>query len=98
MPSDEPMGELMRRRDFLGALGGPAVAWPLPLRAQERTPRVGILLNGDAVVPRDLEIARELARIGYIEGRNVIYDVRGVAGDLSRLPSSRASWWRRSRM
>jgi putative ABC transport system substrate-binding protein len=76
----------MRRRDFLGALSGAAVAWPLPLRAQERTPRVGILLNGDAVVPRDLEIVRELARIGYTEGRNIIYEVRGVAGDLSRLP------------
>ena len=78
----------MRRRDFISAavLGGAAVAWPLPLSAQERTPRVGILLNGGAVVPRDLEIARELARIGYIEGRNIIYEVRAAAGDLSRLP------------
>jgi putative ABC transport system substrate-binding protein len=80
------MGELMRRRNFLGALGGAAVVYPLQLRAQELTPRVGILLNGDAVVPNDLEIARELARIGHIEGRNIIYEVRGAAGDSSRLP------------
>ena len=78
----------MRRRDFISTavLGGAAAVWPLPLSAQERTPRVGILLNGGAVVPRDLEIARELARIGYIEGRNIIYEVRAAAGDLSRLP------------
>jgi putative tryptophan/tyrosine transport system substrate-binding protein len=75
----------MRRREFIG-LAGAAVAWPLPLSAQERTPRVGILLNGGAVVPRDLDIAHELAQIGYIEGRNIIYEVRGAAGDLSRLP------------
>ena len=76
----------MRRRELLGLLGSAAVAWPLALRAQERTPRVGILLNGDAVFPRDLEIARELAQIGYIGGRNIIYEIRGVAGDLSLLP------------
>jgi len=78
----------MRRRDFISTavLGGAAAAWPLPLRAQQRTPRVGVLLNGAAVVPRDLDIARELARIGYIEGRNISYEVRAAAGDLSRLP------------
>jgi putative ABC transport system substrate-binding protein len=67
-------------------LGGAALAWPLPLSAQRRTPRVGVLLNGGAVPPRDLDIARELARIGYVEGRNIIYEVRAAAGDLSRLP------------
>jgi putative ABC transport system substrate-binding protein len=78
----------MRRRDFISTavLGGAAAVWPLLLSAQERTPRVGILLNGGAVVPRDLEIARELAPVGYIDGRNMIYEVRAAAGDSSRLP------------
>jgi putative tryptophan/tyrosine transport system substrate-binding protein len=76
----------MRRREFIALFGGVAITSPLPLSAQERTPRVGVLLNGGAVVSGDLEITRELARIGYIEGRNIIYEVRAAAGDLSRLP------------
>jgi putative ABC transport system substrate-binding protein len=76
------------RRSFISLLGGAAAAWPFVARAQqgERVPRVGVLLNGSAVAPSDLDIVRELARIGYIEGRNIIYEVRGAAGDLSRFP------------
>ena len=76
----------MKRRAFITLLGGATVALPLTLTAQQRTPRVGVLLNGNARVPRDLDIARELARIGYIDGRNIIYEVRGAGGDLSQLP------------
>jgi putative ABC transport system substrate-binding protein len=75
----------LRRRDFITLLGGVVSAWPRPLRAQG-APRVGILLNGAAVRPHDLDLARELARLGYIEGRNVIYEVRAAEGDASRLP------------
>jgi putative ABC transport system substrate-binding protein len=76
----------MRRRDFLGFLGGVAAAWPRSTSAQKRTPRVGVLLNGNAAAPGDLDIARELARIGYIEGRNINYEIRGAAGDPNRMP------------
>ncbi len=81
-------GGCMRRRDFIltAVFGGAAAARSPSLSAQERTARIGILLNGSAVPPRDLDIARELARIGYVEGRNVGYEVRAAAGDLSRLP------------
>ena len=39
-----------------------------------------------AALPRDLDIVRELTRIGYVEGRNVIYAVRAAAGNSSQLP------------
>lgn len=75
----------MRRREFIAALGGAATAWPLSLYAQS-TPRVGILLNGRAALPRDLDFVRELARLGRIEGHNVLYEVRAAEGNSSRLP------------
>ena len=76
----------MRRREFITLLGGAAVTWPLPLVAQQRTPRVGVLLVGVAPPSRDFQLSYELARIGYVEGRNIIYEIRGADGDVNRLP------------
>jgi len=76
----------MRRRDFITLLGGVAAIWPLAVRAQRRTARIGVLVHGRAVAAKDLNIASELARIGYVEGRNVTFEIRGADGDLRRLP------------
>jgi len=75
----------MRRREFITLLGGAAVSWPLPLDAQQRTPHVGMLLTGVTPPSSDFELAHELARIGYIEGRNIIYEIKGADGDVNRL-------------
>jgi putative ABC transport system substrate-binding protein len=48
--------------------------------------RIGILLIGPAVATKELTIVSELMRLGYAEGRNVTYEVRGVDGNLGRLP------------
>ena len=36
--------------------------------------------------PKQLAITSELARLGYDEGRNVSYEIRGADGELDRLP------------
>ena len=79
-------GAHMRRREFITLLSGAVAAWPLAAHAQPRLPRVGVLLYTDALSPSDLPIAGELARIGYVDGRNITYVVRAAEGDATRLP------------
>jgi putative ABC transport system substrate-binding protein len=82
---------MMRRRSFLTLLGGTAAAWPLPARAQQdgRVRRIGILyvgVEGDRIDQARLGALREgLAKLGWIEGRNVRIDLRSSAGDPDRL-------------
>jgi len=78
--------EHMQRREFITLLGGAAGAWPLSISAQPQTPHIGVLLPGLAPAPRDCELTLELARLGYIEGRNIAYEVAGADGDRNRLP------------
>ena len=77
----------MRRREFLGVLGGAAAAWPLVARAQqsERMRRIGVLLPGAADDPeyqaRLAAFQQGLAQLGWTDGRNVRIDMRWGAGD-----------------
>jgi putative ABC transport system substrate-binding protein len=76
----------MRRREFVTLVCGAAACWPLAASAQPRLPRIGVLLNGPALAPADLQIAGELQRIGYTDKHNVSYEIRSAQGDISRLP------------
>ena len=75
----------MRRRDFLGVLGGGAVAWPLAVRAQERARRVGVLMNLPADEPQtQLYVAaflQGMQELGWSVGRNLRIDYRWGPGD-----------------
>jgi putative tryptophan/tyrosine transport system substrate-binding protein len=82
----------VRRRHFITLLGGAAVAWPLAARAQpgERMRRVGVLMAAaaeDDPVQLALVTAfrEELAKLGWIEGRNTRIDTRWAAGDPERI-------------
>jgi putative ABC transport system substrate-binding protein len=80
---------MMRRREFITLLGG-AAAWPLAVRAQgERMRRIGIFL-GAAENDRDEQanldaFREELARLGWVEGRNLRIEQRFGVGDPERL-------------
>jgi putative ABC transport system substrate-binding protein len=69
------------RRQFISAIGGAAIAWPLAARAQSaRTARVGMLISlpeGDPEGERWLKSLREgLESLGWKEGANLALDVR----------------------
>ncbi len=77
----------MRRREFLGVLGGAAVAWPLDARAQqgERMRRIGVLSALAADDPESMAriaaFLQGLQELGWSVGRNVRIDYRWGAGD-----------------
>jgi putative ABC transport system substrate-binding protein len=85
----------MRRREFIGVLGGVA-AMPLAARAQQqgRTYRVGLLAPGQLgpADERRRAILQGLATRGFVEGRNLIFDVRlGEPGRYEALPALAAA-------
>ncbi|MDI1264195.1 MAG: ABC transporter substrate-binding protein, partial [bacterium] len=60
----------MRRRRFLGLLGGSVVAWPMAVRAQAKLPVIGILLPANPE-PTSTWIREALRDVGYVDGKNV---------------------------
>ncbi len=74
----------MRRRNFLGMLGG-AAAWPFAASAQQPMPRIGHLR---AAPPPDRELEaflRGLAENGLIQGRNYALLTQWGDGNIARL-------------
>ena len=82
----------MTRREFIGLLGGTAVACPLAARAQQsdRVQRIGVLMG---LAEDDPETKARLAgfrqgleKRGWFEGRNVRVDYRfAPAGDQAQV-------------
>jgi putative ABC transport system substrate-binding protein len=79
----------MRRRDFIKAIAGLAVIWPLTVRAQQgdRMRRVGIIIGPTAEEPETKDrinaFLHELTHLGWAEGRNVRIEIRASAGNIS---------------
>jgi|tagenome__1003787_1003787.scaffolds.fasta_scaffold20854838_2 putative ABC transport system substrate-binding protein len=65
----------MKRREFIGLVGGAAAAVPLAARAQGEMRRVGMLWTGLEQVPRNMKMRaiflNRLRELGYIEGRTI---------------------------
>ena len=80
----------MKRREFLLAFGGAAVALPLAARAQDNAPRrLGVLMPSaldDQEVKKELAaFTRQMQSLGWTEGGNLRVDYRWSGGDSQKI-------------
>jgi putative tryptophan/tyrosine transport system substrate-binding protein len=88
----------MRRREFLGALGGAAAPWPLAARAQQPPmPVIGFLRSTSLSDATHLVIAfrQGLKETGLVEDRNVAIEFRSAENQTDHLPAIVADLIRR---
>src|SRR5437868_1273161 len=78
----------MKRREFLGLVGG-AAASPLAAQAQQpTTPRIGYVWVGDrATDTRGAGLRQGLADKGYVIGRDLVLEERYAQGNAERIPA-----------
>jgi putative tryptophan/tyrosine transport system substrate-binding protein len=91
----------MRRRDFISLLGGvaaaPALLWSMEARAQQPVPVIGYL-NSAALAGEAQRLAafrQGLKESGFLEGQNVVIEVRSAEGRFDQLPALAADLVRR---
>jgi putative ABC transport system substrate-binding protein len=63
----------MRRREFIGLVGGTAV-WPLGARAQQQIPHVGIITIQQRASPPYAAFDQRLRELAYVEGQNIVVE------------------------
>ena len=87
----------MKRRDFIGLLGG-AVAWPRAALAQQTIlPVVGVVSgqSSHADARNAAAFHKGLNETGYVDGNNVTVEYHWIAGQYDRLPALMADLVRR---
>ena len=80
----------MRRREFITALGGAALSWPMAARAQKTAPLfIGFLHSGAPESSADVAAGfrRGLRDTGFIDGQNVRIEYRWAHGQYDQLPA-----------
>jgi hypothetical protein len=80
-------GETMRRREFIGLLGGAGAMWPLASRAQQSMPTVGFLTSASPTTTLLRLVPRSLKGFGWEENRNYRALYRFAEGHMDRMPA-----------
>ena len=76
----------MTRVSMVVCLALAHLAAPLVAEAQAKIPRLGVLLFGTPDTDAFPAIRRGLSALGYVEGRNIVFEHRYAEGRLERLP------------
>jgi putative tryptophan/tyrosine transport system substrate-binding protein len=82
----------MQRRQFISLIGGIATGLMSPLSSSAQKPsirRIGVLVVGNAdadAVTFQTELREELRKSGYVEGQNLIFDLKSAEQKLDLLP------------
>ena len=78
----------MRRREFIGLIGGTVATWPLAASTQqlEKLPTIGFLGSGTPAGQGEWLTAflQKLRELGWIEGRNIMIEYRWAEGSSDR--------------
>jgi putative ABC transport system substrate-binding protein len=81
----------MRRREFIKLIGGSAASWPLAVQAQklDRVWRIGYLSSTERADEPQAEsghlmMEAALARLGYVEGKNLVVERRLLSDQVER--------------
>ena len=78
----------MRRREFIGLIGGTAAAWPLAASAQQASlPLIGFMGVGPFAGP---DIRRGLADSGFVQGRDFRAEYRWAEFDPKQMAAQAA--------
>ncbi len=86
----------MRRRDFIAAIGGTALAWPSAVQAQQSgsVRRIGVLIPFDDGDPYAQSLVaafkQRLHDLGWIENRNIRLEYRYQGSDIERIRAGAA--------
>jgi putative ABC transport system substrate-binding protein len=80
------------RRDFITLLGGAAAAWPCAARAQQSGKKYTIgLFSAGIRLPENspawIAFLSAMRELGWIEGKNVVFEGRYADNRLERLPA-----------
>jgi putative ABC transport system substrate-binding protein len=78
----------MKRREFIGLIGGAATALPLAARAQQprKNPRLAILLFNSPQIDPIGPLLQGLQSFGYVDGKSIAIEYRYAEGKAERLP------------
>lgn len=78
----------MRRRDLMLLVGGAMIAAPGARAQQKALPVVGVLRTATAVNDQGNDAFRRgLRELGYVEGQNILVEIRWSGGDDEKLPA-----------